>query len=272
MMDDDAVSGLVQSTRYIYRGANLDTLNEMLSTGTIEGDTHSIYTASLDDIPESVGHRESFEDLPFYDVEDTTADVTGGLTDSLPETRRFRDTDGLVAVIDGRQTPFQKVHYDYDWMDANPGVLAHILTTVDGELRIRGEGLYGALDRTPLAGGGYKWIIEHWGQEELPATSEQSMFADESEWVALESPADISRGLEGIVSFQSGLSKREAADEYARLSDALATARSLSYLLVLDGRREPDSAPYTADDLAFAHDGVDFLDPDEVPVKYRGGA
>lgn len=282
-------------TTYIYRGADLETMrNQILNKGRIPGTTSDILEDSPRELYEELNDRPYIEELTWLeDTPNLPADfkqvpVTGGVTDNIGATRRFRDRRGLIAVMDSSKTNFEKAEYTYEWMDEHPGVLTQILTTSDGEVRVPGKGLWGILDKAVFLSKPDRYVIEHWQPENLPATSPDSMFAQEDEWFAAESPTSIADAFEGLVSVTSEDSvKFKARDHpgpidedtpprkiapvlYLDLQKKLGAFKEPFFMLVFKGKGTSEDYSFDRSDMAFAMTPTGIVEPGDVPQKFLG--
>ncbi|MFW5950405.1 MAG: hypothetical protein ACOCR6_03610, partial [archaeon] len=121
------------------------TMNGDLSRGAVRGEDIRVVTV---DFPDTVNVEDfQFQDisnLDGYITEDKTVGVTGGVTANVPAAAKFtgrRYPPGVVAVIDPSRVPvrLEQIEYDLEWFNDNPGVLAHVTTLRDAELREGGE-------------------------------------------------------------------------------------------------------------------------------------
>ena len=279
--------------RYIYRGAGLETMREeILDTGIVRATECDIIRGEIDGNPRGppVPQRgDKLTDLNWvgnnFTVERNATAVVGGMTDLIGMTRRFRGTWDLIAVLEADMTRFEPVEYSREWMDAHPGALCHVLTTTDAEVRLESEGLYGMAQHKPDADGTRSWRVENWGS--LPATSEESRFANESEWVSfnpLERIGDAVRGIASIMSERSvGFRHRSItdgddipdADEvadvvYDHIRSKLDNPRERVILVVTkdDGTKSNEMWPVSQ--IAFGYDTSGRLEPSEIPPEFRG--
>jgi hypothetical protein len=208
---------------YLYRGASLDGLVQMVETGRVEGEQCGLITGSFDGDPPIVQRGTPVGELDWKTGPELSADslpVTGGFTDLFGQTRRFQGKQfGTVAVFEADKIDLQPIQYDRDWMDAHPGVLCHVLTTADYEIRLEDKGLWGIVETRPQADGTRVARVEHFGS--MPATSEESRFANESEWVTLSPSVSTDRGLRAVV---SRISERSIEDRVAEAFGYSATS------------------------------------------------
>lgn len=276
--------------RTVYRGGDIEEFNDtLLRRGRIEGGTSHIFHADPAYPEKHVEKRTPVSEVPF-DSDGLGASesvgITGGVSDDITATRRFRGTYGLVAVMDAAATPFEKVQYDPEWMENHPGTLEHILTTADGEIYLPDGRLWAILDQRPS--GAYH--IDHWGRDNLPATNPNSRFADESEWIAQSSSVDVMKALDGLVSVWDGRgpgvryrSMHDDVDDildneavvpevYDHVRDQLHRVIEPFYLLVTQKGADSSPGGYSPEEIELAYDGDQFLDPASVPAKFRGEA
>jgi hypothetical protein len=209
--------------RFLYRGGKLEDIEREVEDG-IDATTYEILSATLTRPDENFrGKRANLPTSGQMDIDKVAA--TGGVTGKLSETRRFAGVRGVALVLDSDMGgfPYERVEYSYDYMNDNPGVLPHILTTQDGEIRDDDGNLWGTFSEQPRVSGGRFRKVEHTVNETggLPATSPQSMFADENEWVAagVES-VDIAEYAIGAVSPVYS-DRVDIAEHHQKVSDAL---------------------------------------------------
>lgn len=280
---------------YIYRGADIDTMNnQILNLGQIPGTTSDILEASPQQLSQNIDNRPYVEELnwlegaPNLPRDFKQAPVTGGVSGDIGATRRFRDSKGLVVVMDASKTPFEEAEYTYDWMNEHPGVLTQILTTTDGEVRVPGIGLWGLLDKAVFLNKPDRYVIEHWQPDNLPATTPDSLFADENEWFALESPVSITDAFEGIVSIisennvkvktrdspgpldEEPPARQTAPGLYDKILSQLGNFNEPFYMLVFKGRGAEEAQFFKRSDMAFAINRSGIIEPRDVPQKFLG--
>lgn len=273
---------------YLYRGAGMETMADELRDGQIPGYTATVASGRVrnpDREMHTRGRRSNINELDWLDGPDwSPVSITGGFTDDLTATERFRGTYGLVAVYDRHDLPFEKCEYTYEWFDNHPGAMEWMLTTADAELRLDDRGLWGILDKQP---GGRGYFTDHWGAESLPGTSQTSSFADEEEWFAPQDSVDVSGALTGVVSLfengDAGLRARFGSDRddwrpsdrealpwiYDAITAGLPRGTD-PYVLVLADGASPQDGAYGADDIALAYGDGGHLDPEDVPPRFRG--
>jgi hypothetical protein len=282
-------------TTYIYRGADIDTINnQILNLGQIPGTTSDILEASPQQLNRALDNRPYVEELNWLEgVPNLPQDfkkvpVTGGVSSNIGATRRFRGSNGLVVVMDASKTPFEQAEYTYEWMDEHPGVLTQILTTTDGEVRVPGIGLWGLLDKAVFVDKPDRYVIDHWQPENLPATNPDSLFADENEWFALESPVPITDAFEGIVSIisednvkvatrdspgpldEEPPARQTAPGLYDEILSELGNFDEPFYMLVFKGRGAEEAQFFRRSDMAFAINRTGIVEPEDVPQKFLG--
>lgn len=211
--------------RYIYRGGSVEDMADELDRGRVESAEYPILTGEVPD--GKVADRTPLRDVGTFDQTDT-ANVSGGFTDNMASTRRFRGSKGVILVIDSqdnRRRGVEKVEYTYEYMNDNPGVLPHILKTAKGEIRDKNGDLWGIYKDIPTARGSRKKVVEHSGGEgNLPATSSDSMFADESEWVNPDSPVGqtLRGGVKAVIGVYN-VSGIDIVDKWEELFNTLPT-------------------------------------------------
>lgn len=266
---------------------------QILGQGTIPGQEANILEATPKNPNKDIPRDTRLEDIEFegrvprIPQDFRTVKVTGGMTDHIPSTRRFRGPNGLVAVFDSQDTPFIEVDYEYEWMNRHPGALSQILTRTEGELHTSEVGLWANILSSPTVEGGRFYKIEHWKPANIPATSPDSRFAEEREWMAFDAPVRVSRAFEGIVSLMTerGLSirARSTLPEVEELLDAedvvgdvfdnidkeIRTRKPL-YMMIFKGDDMPDKNFYDGSSIAFAYSRDGMIAPEDVPMKFRG--
>lgn len=284
-----------EDTTYIYRGGDTDTIREqVIQNGIIPGDGAYILNADPVNPSQELKGETKLEEIEWKgqqpqlpnDLE--TVPVTGGMTHHIPATRRFRGSRGVVAVFDASKTPFEKVEYEYEWFNKHPGALTQVLSRSYGELHTSDVGLWASLHRSPKVRGGYTYSFDYWTPDNLPATSPNSKFAEEREWIAMESPVSVSRAFEGIVFLtterSTSIYARSEFDDIDDLRDASTVAprvyedmasqlgrfREPFYMLVFRGDNIPDKTFYDGGRIEMAYSDNGEVQPDEVPTKFRG--
>lgn len=284
-------------TSYVYRGNEKDAFVEELQQRHIAGQMHTIYWGTLVTEPSDRPVRERLDSLDWVDLYTTEVGVTGGVTSSLIQTKRFSDGDNYAMVLDANAVPFEPIEYDYDYFNENPGYLDHILSSANGELRVKiavGDyNLRGAVTRKPMMSEDDYMMIREWGTgTDLPGTGSRSRFADEAEWAAPQESVPINGAIEGVVSFQTPLDIRVSytrdkdmipkdAPPYEEILDEVyETYREPLppwvdfYLLVLsnfDGHKRANGG-WRPDDIAAAYRDDGRLEPAQVPARFRGVA
>lgn len=285
------------AVEYIYRGNEEEPLVEELERGAIHGSKHDIYRGELNTMPTE----------PPYDVDITSLDweslvvgsqaVTGGVSDSLAQTRRFSGANSYAMVLSANDTIFKPIEYTYDWFNENLGVYDHILSSATGEIRLTGDGhrrggdLYGSVKKRVRMDRPNVTEVRHWGgRGEIPGFG-GSRFEDESEWVALTKDVSLSNAIEGVVSVQEPLSIRVKytrgkdmipkdapsydqilGEAYERYRDPLPPWTNY-YLIVVedfqDYKKEPRGG-WATDDILAAYRDDGEVKPEHVPAKFRG--
>lgn len=273
--------------QYLYRGFNLNYGDpSALTSSVINGSECHLLRGRVYEPHKTVAKRSALSEAGWVEdprLEDVA--VTGGVSHSLPSTRRFRGSNGLVAVLDNDQCvpQFQRVHYEYDWFDNHPGAICQVLTTADAEIRLDDEGLWGIAVHQPND----KWLIDHWS-DDLPAISSNSPFADEAEWMAMAGQVDVSDAIKGVIAVTNEWSlyisqrdstdtdkatfdyERAAYDKHAHLRSELSYYDGPLYLLVAPDKGNPEPDLYTNEHLKYIYDGSIYRDPEDVPRQFRG--
>jgi hypothetical protein len=265
MADDykDEIRSRMEEGRpdYVYRGGDEETIRGELEDSTLPGEEYPVYT-----FPDPQQSR------PFDSTIPETATVAGGVTDDLAATRRFRGVRGVALVLDAtaNRFPYVPISYSYDFYNGNPGVLPHVLSTADGEVRDAEGDLYGVFEDRPLAGGGRSLSMAHTRDDGLPATSSNSRFADEREWVASGlsragvSTRSIVDGMVGVLA-----SDRADIEEYHdRLFETMPLLGDI-YTIRVDGEREMSVWDESVITEAIGPRGR--IDPSDVPPRFRNG-
>lgn len=186
-----------------YRGADIPSLNQTeLTDGVVRGDGVTVIDV---DFPEG----ESASDYKYQDVSSferyitdrREVPVTGGMTDNLPAAIKFtkeRWPPGLVLFLDGPTVGAQvkPIEYDTGWFNDRPGVLAHVTTLRDGELRE--DGRITALLRVDET----KTTVDEWRDSEVQNEATASRYTTESEAVAEAESVDISGAVQNMVMYR----------------------------------------------------------------------
>lgn len=277
---------------YLYRGADTEMFAEgILSNGRLPGSEAKIVRGAIANPHATVTKRTPISELNWGSAPraETTA-VTAGLTHIINETSRFRDVWGVALVLDNSGLPFSRCPYEYDWFDERPGSLAQLLQTADGEVRLDDRGLWGVISVDHWAEGDSYLGVEYWGRDNLPATSPQSAFADENEWMVAQDGVDVSSAIEGLVSIQQhrniGIRLRSELDDrgeiredrsdiplfYDLLVEELGHPSHPLYLLVYDRDATPvfDASAYAVEAIKYVYDGDGFIAPAALPSQFRG--
>lgn len=292
--------------RYVYRSNGVESLVDEVRRGYVQGGTHRIIHGELAILPMEDPIGTEVDDLPWVPTrrQEDEVPVTGGVSSSLAQTRRFSGGGKYAVVLRAGQTPFSPIEYSYDWFNENPGAMSHIQSSSDGELWIEFDGgkrigrgrkygdLYGTFTTKPMVSGPRKTEVRNWkGTAPISGTNPGSTFADEQEWVTLSERADISGAVEGFVSVLEPLSVRvEYADGRDMIpGDAPAAEEILEdvyqskaepvpddmpyYLLVVDDFRDFQNTGYEGwrpEDIRAAVVGGTRVDPADIPPQYRG--
>lgn len=277
---------------FIYRGTDIQEVADLLQGGAVEGTTSDIITGSFDGDPPMIVDRGTpigdlnWSEGPFVRPDAVT--VTGGFTDRIEQTRRFRDSEfDLFVVVNPSMTDLVPVQYDWEWQNENAGVHGHIRTTATAEVRVDGEGLFGTCNNPPMADGTRVYRIEEWGPGSLSATSPESRFADEREWVSLSPTVSLSGAMEMVVSMKSEDSVRFRAERitdrgfsddreaaavyYEEMIDRLPPTSIPVVLVVLaDGASAGPDGAFSRRDILFGYDETGFVEPEDVPGEAIG--
>lgn len=276
----------------LYRGGDIEALSRGVLSGEMRGYEATIYRGTLRDPNQPPPERRAaIGELEFTDPIDIPGEshyVIGGVTDELNATRRFRGTQGIVAVMDGDQLPFERIQYDYDFYDERPGVLEWVLTTAGGEYRDSRAGLWAVLNESPQADGTRILRVEHSKPHNLPATSPDSMFANEREFVALQETLDVSGALRGALSLtttrSAGVARRSdesdvtdiiedrsSVEWYHRRSRA-SVPSTVEPLYTFAVQNEPEQRVWTNDDIEHAVGPSGYInDVSTIPAEFRNG-
>ena len=168
-----------------YRGADLRSLNQNeFRDDAIQGEAIPVYKASLPETESAEDYQnQDIENIaPFIEQRDSVS-ITGGLTGKLSAAIKFTKRTfppGLVLVMDETNIPaeVERVEYTPEWFDAHPGVLAHVTTLHDGELRSDGDitALVSARDD--------QTVISEPRRTEIENEATASRYASEEEMVA----------------------------------------------------------------------------------------
>ena len=247
--------------KYVYRGGDVDLIREELDSQLLPATEYPVYT-----------FQDPQQSTPFDSATPDTATVAGGVTDDLAQTRRFRGTRGVAIVLDtsDNRFPYEPIQYSYDFHNANPGVLPHILSTADGEVRDGSGDLYGVFEDRPLADGGRSLSMTHTRDDSLPATSVNSRFADEREWVATGlsragvSTRGIVDGLVGVVASD----RVDLAEYHGRLFETMPLLGEI-YTIRVDGEKQMEVWDESVITQAIGPRGE--IDPTDVPPRFRNG-
>lgn len=129
-----------------YRGADIKSLNaDEFRNNAIDGNMVPVVEVDFPDGVEVSDFRnQTIDNIEEYIVSRDEVPITGGLTDNLPAAIKFtkqRFPPGIVLHMDETNVAadVESIQYDPDWFDAHPGVLAHVTTLHDGELREDGR-------------------------------------------------------------------------------------------------------------------------------------
>ena len=294
------------SRRFLYRGNDLPDLVEEVRSGRVEGMTHDIYTGeSL--APFEAGGREpvgeNVEDLPWdpqNDLRVVEVPITGGVSSSLAQTHRFNGAKNTSVVLSASEVDFRPIEYSYDFYNRNPGVYAHVRSSVDGELRelqrkvpdhdlgtLTGFVKKKVLSRRP----NYMAVEGYSSEGNLPGTSSNSLIAQETEYFVPEKSASISGAVEGFVTVIEPLSARvtfaegkdmvpgdappadDILEEVFESYTEPIPAGHDHYLLLVDDFQDYKTTDYEGwrvSDIRSAVLNGSRIDPADVPDHFRG--
>ena len=295
-------AGLGGEVSYIYRGNELPGLADELVSGEVEGTMNRVWTST-----EPVMRADGIEgmevgEIPF--LQQSPVPVTGGFSDSLAQTHNFNGRDNTSVVLDASQMVVSPVGYDYEYFTQNPGVYAHVRSSIAAEVRHQTQelgqhdlgGLIGFTKTSPRSARDTT-IVETVDRVELdgtglPGTSTNSLIAREREWVATLETVSISQAVEGVVTVEEELGIRaaytrdmdippmdapDAGDIVEEVHQTLNEQIPHSvphWLIVVDSigdatDREPEAWPVSAIDHAVSPSG-EKVPPSDVPPKFRG--
>lgn len=184
-----------------YRGADPQTLNRDLSRGKIRGERIRVIEV---DFPETVSiddfQYQDISNLEEYVTDDRRVGVTGGLTTNLPAAVKFTGhvyPPGVVAVIDPSDVSprVEPIEYDLDWFNDNPGVLAHVTTLRNAELREDGE-IVALLDEKED-----KTTVDEYRQRSIENEATARRYTTEEEVVTFDDKLPLSGSVDALVSY-----------------------------------------------------------------------
>ena len=257
--------------RYLYRGGSVENVVAELDSQRVTPTESPILTGPVPDGP--VESRTRLDELGSF-TQTGTAHVVGGFTDNMAATRRFRGSKGLILVLDSdehRLRDVEKVEYTYDYMNENPGVLPHVLTTATGEIRDESGDLWGIYNSSPLRPEGPRVnIIDHSGGEgNLPATSADSMFADEREWVNPDS--EWGQGLRGVVKAVIGVYAVSGVDVVSKWEELFNTLPTLADIYTFHINNDADGLWDESVISTAVGPSGEVIPVEEVPTALRNG-
>jgi hypothetical protein len=272
--------------QYLYRGADTETLREtILREGAIEGSESSIYWAAVTRPHKTQTREKLLRDVPTVAGPSLrrTEPVTGGVSKDFWQTKRFTDHLGARVVLDASEVPFERVYYEYDWMNDHPAVVQHISTTSRGVLFVpdpespSDDTLWATLGVSLSADPPHEKRLKvlQWGPDNIPGTHPDSRFADEQEWVAFQKRVDLSDAIEGV----TAVAKADRGSNWAlNVYEKLDQPNVPIYTLVPDSRRTVPDEGYADHQLETAYrvtgrggqPNIKELDPADVPRKFRG--
>jgi hypothetical protein len=221
------------------------------------------------DFPEG----ESVEKYKLQDVEKfgdfierrENVPITGGLTDTLPGAVKFTKSDyppGLVLHIDPDEvrSRLEPIQYDIDWFDANPGVLAHVTTLRDGELREDGR-ISALLDVKDD-----KITVDEYRRAEVKNEATASRYTTEREVIAFDDEIHLDGSIKAMAVYlgTSGTSPYTLArtlDLAPKYTNALGTVKNRK-----TGEVIGQSDDYEALAAELYDDLGDFIDYDDAPL------
>ncbi|MFW5950401.1 MAG: hypothetical protein ACOCR6_03590 [archaeon] len=282
---------------YLYRSNQDEQFVEEIERGSIRGADHRVWRGSLGMMPSDSPVGDEIESIDWDRLLPSSQPVTGGVSGSLAQTRRFSGSKKYAMVLSRYDTVFTEVEYNYDWFNEHEGVYDHIRSMSDGEIRLTGPGrrfggdLYGTVKREAQLDGSRVTKIRHWGGEDELSGMAGSRFEDESEWVAMQDEVVIGSAIEGVVSVVEEQSIRVA---YTRGKDMIPKDAppydeilpqayeyyreplppwTTFYLLVVDDFQHYKLTEYGGwreEDVLAAYRDDGELEPSQVPPKFRG--
>lgn len=187
---------------HYYRGADLKRLNSVeLTQKRVPGGDFPVWYAAMTD--EQI--REGWQAQGIYNLEHVierreTASVVGGFTDNLPAAIKFsKSTSPPGAVLflkrDRLSPSVGKIEYTEEYFDAHPGVMAHVSTLNDGELRVNGE-LFALLSENDNG-----WFIREWGRDRVKSRISSPTFQGEDEFVACADEVRLDGAIDKIATY-----------------------------------------------------------------------
>lgn len=287
-------------TDYLYRGVNLSHgTPKVLTEERIEGETPLIVEGAAPDrhktVPRNTTLAELQDQVRWARRNTYEPGVTGGVTHRIMGSARFGGGRRTRVILREGSLPFERVHYEYEWMDDHPGVLSHILTTSAGELRIQFQGLWAIITKTNYAPEKWRSLpfaqqykVEYWGPDNLPATHPDSRFAEEYEWVAMTDEVDVSGAIDSVLHvvednrLNDTEPQRYAFDVLNEVEqDHPETMNYPHYVLVVTSRHGQPGGPYDIGEIVAAYgresgrasrpgDGAFPIEPADVPDYVRG--
>mgnify|MGYP006268942207 CR=1 FL=1 len=178
---------------YLYRGAEIQSLraNE-LSRGRVTGEQIDVWTFSEEHDRGDVMAKkpQSVESDASHD----TVNIVGGFTDNYGAAVHFsggyQDFPVLYALRNNAALDVQRINYNLQFMHMNEGVLAHIDTLSDGEVRYGGRVVGVINDGT----------VSDWGQSNMESTATSPMYSEEDEYYASAPFVNVESSVNGSVS------------------------------------------------------------------------
>jgi hypothetical protein len=285
---------------YLYRGVNLyRPVPPVLTDQTIRGETYPVLVGTTNNryktVPPNTTVASLEDQVVWYLLETYEASATGGVTDSLMSSVRFGGGLRTRVILRAEGLPFMPVTYSYDWMDDHPGALSHILQSARGELRLRLFGLWALLDYVAMDPKKRRTLplseqlkVAAFGPDSLPATSPDSRFATENEWIAMTDEVDVSGAIDSTVQIVSErMNPEDDSRQYAVETlreveeETEETRQHPHYVLVVTSRHNQTGGPYEVREIVVAYgresgaasrpgEGADFIEPSDVPPHVRG--
>lgn len=196
---------------YYYRGADLKRLNSVeLTQRRVPGNDFPVYYASMTDEQIREGwNAQGVHNLDHVIDRETTESIVGGFTPNLPAAIKFSKSTtppGAVLFLDRDKLnpPVERIEYDTEWFDEHPGMMAHVSTLNNGELRVNGK-LYALLSENDNG-----WFIREWGRDRIESRATSPTFQGEDEFAARAESVN----LDGAISYIATYGGTEGVSPY----------------------------------------------------------
>jgi len=186
----------IESSGYLYRGADAEETEDILDSRSIPGNTFPVWW--VDNTPEEIDDARARDVEGGLDVVDQMeVPIAGGLSSSVGGAQKFSQSlseVGVVLVFDPSSvepTP-QQITYDLEWFDGHAGLLARVASLVNGEVRTATDDKIHGLVRPD-------GVLDSTGRGNLELKVQTPMYTDEQEWYGNDTALNVDGAVVGAV-------------------------------------------------------------------------